>query len=137
MSVFGALSKRASQIQKIKWGFSEGGGSCNSRFVLKPDATIASEVSMSSKNSITTTDFLSKKMQLVNHRENPPSWNPPPTNGLQTVFFETVVFRVVCSEGDTDPQGRKARKHLQTQMFSGVLLTLSRGCVRLKRRLGI
>ena len=37
------------------------GGSCNTRFVLKPDVQIASEVSIFCKNSLATTDFLAKK----------------------------------------------------------------------------
>ena len=47
------------------------GGSCNTRFVLKPDIAIASEVSISSKSSLAITDFLAKKTQLVNCCANP------------------------------------------------------------------
>ena len=34
---------------RIEWGGFRKGGSCNSRFVLKPDVAMASEVSISSK----------------------------------------------------------------------------------------
>ena len=44
--------------------------SCNRRYVLKPDVAIASEVSMSSKDSFAMTDFLTKKTLLVNYCEN-------------------------------------------------------------------
>ena len=54
-----------------------GGGSCNNRFVLRPDIAKASEVSISSKDSLAITDFLAKKMQLVNYFENPPPGTPP------------------------------------------------------------
>ena len=53
------------------------GGSCNRGFVLRPDVAIASEVSISSKNSLAKAEFLAKKTQLVNYCENPPSWKPP------------------------------------------------------------
>ena len=56
--------------------FSEG-GSCDSRFVLKPDVAIASEVSISSKNSLAKTDFLAGKTRLVNHCETPLPGTPP------------------------------------------------------------
>ena len=46
------------------------GGSCNNRFVLKPDVAIASEVSTLGKSSLAITDFLVKKTQLVNYCEN-------------------------------------------------------------------
>ena len=57
--------------------FRKGGFSCNSRFVLQPAVAIVSEVSISSGNSLATTDFLAKKTLLVNYHGNPPSWNPP------------------------------------------------------------
>ena len=41
------------------------GRSRDNRFVLKPDVAIASEVSISSKNSLAITDFLAKKTQLI------------------------------------------------------------------------
>ena len=47
------------------------GGSCNNRFVLKPEVAIASKVSNLSKSSLATTNFLSKKTQLVNYCEKP------------------------------------------------------------------
>ena len=53
------------------------GGSCNSRFVLKPDLAIASEVSSSSKNSLAITDVLVEKTQLLNYCENPLPGTPP------------------------------------------------------------
>ena len=53
------------------------GGSCNNRFVLKPDIAIASEASIFSKNSLAITDFLAKKTQLVNYWENPLPGSPP------------------------------------------------------------
>ena len=51
-------------------------GSCHSRFVLKHDVAIASEVSVSSKNSLAITDFLVKNTELVKHCENPLSGTP-------------------------------------------------------------
>ena len=51
-------------------GFRKGGFS-NSRFVLKPDVAIASEVSIFSKNSLAITDFHAKKTQHVQLLENP------------------------------------------------------------------
>ena len=48
-------------------------GSCNSRFVLKPDFAMASEVSVSSKNSLAITDFLAKRAsQLLRKLPGPP-----------------------------------------------------------------
>ena len=52
-------------------GFQKG-GSCNNRFVLKPDVAIASEASNSSKNSLAITDFFAKRTQLANYCGNPP-----------------------------------------------------------------
>ena len=51
-------------------------GSCNSKFVLKPDVAIASEVSMSSKDSLAITDFLAKKTQLANYCRKPSLLEP-------------------------------------------------------------
>ena len=50
----------------------------NNRFVLKPDVTIASEVSVISKNSLAITDFHAKKTQHVQLFENPLLGTPPP-----------------------------------------------------------
>ena len=50
---------------KIEWGGFRKGGSSNSRFVLKPDVAIASEVSILSKSSLAITDFHTKKTQHV------------------------------------------------------------------------
>ena len=57
-------------------GFRKGGFS-NSRFVLKPDVAIASEVSILSKNSLAITDFHAKKTQHVQLFENPLPGTPP------------------------------------------------------------
>ena len=57
-------------------GFRKGGFS-NSRFVLKPDVAIASEVSILSKNSLAITDFHAKKTQHVQLFENPLAGTPP------------------------------------------------------------
>ena len=56
-----------SVLVKIEWGVLKGGGSCNSRFVLKPDVAIASEVSFSRKDSLAITDFLAQTTQLASH----------------------------------------------------------------------
>ena len=61
---------------KSNGGFSEGGFS-NNRFVLKPDVAIASEVSISSKNSLAITDFHAKKTRHVQLFENPLPGTPP------------------------------------------------------------
>ena len=58
-------------------GFRKGGGSCNSRFVLNPGVAMASEASISTKNSLGITDLLAKKTQLVNYCENSPFLEPP------------------------------------------------------------
>ena len=55
-------------------GFQKG----NSRFVLKPDVAVASEVAIFSKASLAITDSLAKRTQLANYCGKPPSWNPPP-----------------------------------------------------------
>ena len=39
------------------------------------------------------------------------------TNGV----FQTVFFRLVCSEGGQDPRGQAAPKSLKTVVFSGIL----------------
>ena len=62
---------------KTEWEVFGRGGSCNCSFVLKPDVAIASKLSISSKSSLAITDFLAKKTQLVNYRENPPFLEPP------------------------------------------------------------
>ena len=51
-------------------GFRKGGFS-NSRFVLKPDVAIASEVSILSKNYLAITDFHTENTQHVQLFENP------------------------------------------------------------------
>ena len=61
------------------------GGSCNSRFVLKPDVATASTLSISSKNAIAITDFLTKTTQLVNYCENPLPGTTPPIRDSQAV----------------------------------------------------
>ena len=53
------------------------GGSCNNRFVLKPDVALASEASNSCKNSLATTDFFAKRTQLGNYCGKPPLGTPP------------------------------------------------------------
>ena len=62
---------------KIEWGVFGRGGFSNSRFVLKPDVAIASEVSILSKNSLAITDFHARKTQHAPTIWKPPSWNPP------------------------------------------------------------
>ena len=59
------------------WGVFGRGGSCNNGCVLKPDVAIASEVSISSKNSLAITDFLAKRTQLVNYYETKTLLEPP------------------------------------------------------------
>ena len=66
-------------LEKSNGGFSEGGFS-NSRFVLKPDVAIASEVSILSRNSFAMTDFHAKKMQTFSY--------------LKTPFLEPAISRV-------------------------------------------
>ena len=53
------------------------GGFSNSRFVLKPDVAIASEVLILSKNSLAIADFHAKKTQHVQLFENPLPGTPP------------------------------------------------------------
>ena len=74
------------KIGKIKWGVSRRGGSRNSRFVLKPDVTIASEVSIFNQESLTITDFLADGTQLANYCGKPPSWNPPHSRWVQRLL---------------------------------------------------
>ena len=74
---------------KSNGGFSEG------RFVLKPDAAIASKVSISSKNSLVTTDFLTKTTHLVNHCENPLSGTAPIRDSQRvSVTTKTTPYNV-------------------------------------------
>ena len=54
-----------------EWGGFRKGGSCNNRFVLKPNVAIANKTPISSKNSLAITDFLVKKTQPVNYCETP------------------------------------------------------------------
>ena len=44
---------------------------------LKPDVAMASEVSISSKNSLAITDFFAKRTQLANYCGKPPPGTPP------------------------------------------------------------
>ena len=69
------LAPNPGTLERIKWGVFGRGGSCNSRFVLKPDVAITSEVSIS--DTLVITDFFAKKMQLVKYCENPLPGPPP------------------------------------------------------------
>ena len=53
------------------------GGSCNNKYLLKPEVAIAGEVSNSVKNSLARTDFFAKKTQHVQLFENPLPGTPP------------------------------------------------------------
>ena len=82
-----------------EWGvFGRGGGFSNSRFVLKPDVAIASEVSISSKNSLAITDFHAKKTQHVQLFENPLPGTPPIRDSQSAAGF---IARSLCSFGVT------------------------------------
>ena len=61
---------RHANLGKSNGGFSERRFS-NNRFVLKPDVTIASEVSILSTNSLAITDFHAKKRSTFNYLKNP------------------------------------------------------------------
>ena len=62
-------------------------GSCNDRFVLKPEVAISSKVSIFSKMSLAITDVLAEKTQLVNQlSRKPPSWNPSIRDSQLIVF---------------------------------------------------
>ena len=79
-------------------GFRKGGFS-NSRFVLKPDVAIASEVLIFSKNSLAITDFHAKKTQHVQLFENPLPGTPP--------------FAIPNGRGPEGPEGD--RQHTEPQ----------------------
>ena len=64
-------------VGKIEWGFSEGGGSCNNRFVPKCEVAIAGEVSNSGKNSLAIADLFAKKTQQIQLFEKPLLGTPP------------------------------------------------------------
>ena len=68
---FSSFNFQEETLGKSNVGFQKG-GSCNSRFVLKPDVAIASEVSIFSKDSFAITDFLAKGTQLANYCGKPP-----------------------------------------------------------------
>ena len=99
-------SKGTPLLYRMSWenrmgGFRKGGFS-NSRFVLKPDVAIASEVSILSKNSLAITGFHAKKTQHDQLFENPLPGNPPHSR------FPDVTLHVVCTfiQGLVVLQGR-------------------------------
>ena len=59
-------------------------GSCNGRFVLKPDVAIASDVSISSKDSLAITDFFAKRPSSPTIAESP-LLDPPPMRDFQVL----------------------------------------------------
>ena len=66
-------SRESFQVGKIEWGGVQKACSCDSRLVLKPDVAIASEVSISKKESFAIADSLAKKTQLnQGSRTEPP-----------------------------------------------------------------
>ena len=80
------------------------GGFSNSRFVLKPDVAIASEVSTLSKNSLAITDFHAKKTQHVQLFENPLPGTPPHSR------FPRKLVIMLKGQKSIDPPRSKAQK---------------------------
>ena len=94
------------------------GCSCNSRFVLNPDFAIASEVPVSSKNSLAINDFLSKKTQLVNSCEDPlPGTPPPPILRYGETIVKIIFIIFAFLKGGGGLRGRRG-KSSQKRCFS-------------------
>ena len=76
-------------------------GFSNSRFVLKPNVAIASEVWILSKNSLAITDFHAKKTQHDQLFENTLPGTPP--FAIPQKWGRFVIFPVLCllAFGDT------------------------------------
>ena len=81
-------------------GFRKGGFS-NSRYVLKPDVAIASEVSILSKNSFAITDFHAKKTQHIQLFENPLPGTPPFATPKRKSSKNAVFFFVFAGNVTT------------------------------------
>ena len=78
--LIGAIGKGVSKrcfLGKIEWGGFRRGGVSHSRFVLKLDVAIATEVSVFSKSSLAIADFHAKKTQHIQLSENPLPGTPP------------------------------------------------------------